>query len=720
MKQMQSYLNPQQHAAIINPHKRLLVLAGAGAGKTRTLIEKINNLIANEGVNASEILAITFTKNAANEMVDRLILTEDKTGQYQKIIESKMPQKAKEIERQNFIARTPWLQALTISTFHSLCYRILREDGVSEFDNKFKVITDEVKKADDPILPFETNESIQEVIQKLLIELCEDRDYLISLKRHILEHFARKERKIGTKMLSDYEDGKYYTSLNGTQVRSKSEQYIADWLYRHNIAFQYEGILTVDNDFSFRPDFYIPEANLYIEHVSDKSYPMKQKIEQFEKGGKTFVRTLEVMTNDSREFNSALERIIKDRLPAIYHKETALYYNEEFKGYHKDIKEFLKQAMRVNDMIVGDNISFDDVAAKASKDQHERIRDFYQLVIPLLKKYETYCVNKSYLDFNMMVNRAVNLLRNQKDIQSKYQLRFKYILVDEFQDVNHQQVELIKLMLHEQTQLFCVGDDWQSIYGFRGSDVSYIVEFEKHFSPSETIKFNYNYRSTDKIVGASNEVIKNNKYRIDKEISAIKVSPEKIVVFNGSHINENIRLCVEQVKQLVDAGMNQEDILFLYRRTNMYIPYGEALEANHLKVTRRTIHGAKGLEAKAVFLIGMTEGNEGFPDIWLEDRLFQIVKETNHDMLLEEERRLFYVAITRAKEKLFLVTEKGRESSFIKEIPQNYMVRTSVILAQEPEEPLEKLCPQCGSQVERIWKFCARIVIKFYKKIFDV
>jgi DNA helicase-4 len=704
---MQSSLNPQQHSAILNTHKRLLVLAGAGAGKTRTLIEKINHLVSNDGVNASEILAITFTKNAANEMIDRLILLEDKSGAYGKIMDSKMPKAAKDIERQNFVFRTPWLQSLTISTFHSLCYRILREDGVSEFDNKFKVLTSDRKTTVDPILQTTTNETTHEVSQKLLIELCEDRNYLIQLKRHIIDHFAKQEMVIGQKLLNEHKDGKYYTTLNGTQVRSKSEQYIADWLYRHNIAFQYEPLLTIDIEFSFRPDFYIPEANLYLEHVSDKSYPMKQKIEQLEKGGKAFVKTTEVMTNDSREFNTALERIIRDRLPANYQKETALQYNEEFKGYHKDIKDFLKQALRVNDMIVGEDISFDAIADKAGKDQHERIRGFYELVIPLLKKYEAYCINKSYLDFNMMVNRAVNLLNVQPDIREKYQKRFKYVLVDEFQDVNHQQVELIKLLVKDDTQLFCVGDDWQSIYGFRGSDVSFIIEFEKHFSPSETIKFNYNYRSTDKIVGASNEVIKNNKYRIDKEISAIKVSPEKIVVFNGATQMENIRLCAEQVKQLMDSGMGYEDILFLYRRTIMFEPYAQVFEANHLRLSRRTIHGAKGLEARAVFLIGLTEGKDGFPDVWLDDRIFQVVKETNHDMLLEEERRLFYVAITRAKEKLFLVTEKGKESSFIREIPQNYMVRTSVILANEPEIELAAMCPKCGSQVERIWKFCA-------------
>ena len=94
--------------------------------------------------------------------------------------------------------------------------------------------------------------------------------------------------------------------------------------------------------------------------------------------------------------------------------------------------------------------------------------------------------------------------QNHEDIANKYKSKYQYILVDEFQDVNNLQVELIKLLLTESTQLFCVGDDWQSIYGFRGSNVSYIVDFENHFPNAKVVKLNLNYRSTQNIVGASN------------------------------------------------------------------------------------------------------------------------------------------------------------------------------------------------------------------------
>lgn len=136
----------------------------------------------------------------------------------------------------------------------------------------------------------------------------------------------------------------------------------------------------------------------------------------------------------------------------------------------------------------------------------------------------------------------------------------------------------------------------------------------------------------------------------------------------------------------------------------MYGPYFHLFRKEGIKVHGKTIHGAKGLESKVVFIIGLTEGNGGFPDIWLEDRIFQIIKKANHDLLLEEERRLFYVAITRAKDKLFLITQRGNESSFLKEIPEMYTVKTGASLSTVVDKV--RLCKQCFSQLENLWVVC--------------
>ncbi|MBA2330203.1 MAG: UvrD-helicase domain-containing protein [Flavisolibacter sp.] len=699
-----SNLNDKQREAVVSEEKRLLVLAGAGSGKTKSLLQKLIYLIEEKRVSPSSILAITFTKNTTNEMIDRLIISADTTGQYESMLfDKRMSKVDKDKERFSNQKKYKWIDGLTVRTFHSFCYSILRNYGVNEFDNKFRIIGDEKRDEEDELSKYVAPETVFEVVHKLLIEQCEDTEFLLQLKRYILDYIIDKIhlKKNDTKYLP--KDGKYFTTLDGTKVRSKSEQFIADWFYRHSIKYEYEPLLNV-KDFAFHPDFFIADANLYIEHVSDKSYSTKDKEEQFQKGNLLLVKTYESMTKDSALFNHTLDKVLKNRLPANYRKTVSLTYKEEFNGYHENVKDFVTQIMRITDMIKVENIDLKMVLENARKDQHERVRIFYELAIPIVEKYIQYCTNKSFLDFNDLISRSISLFQNHEDIANKYKSKYQYILVDEFQDVNNLQVELIKLLLTDQTQLFCVGDDWQSIYGFRGSNVSYIVDFENHFQNSKVVKLNLNYRSTQNIVGASNEVIKHNKFKVEKEIHSSKQSEHKIVVYSGNSEEENIQFCLDKVQELLDDGMTNDDILFLYRRSKMFSPYFFRFKNDNVRVQSKTIHAAKGLEAKVVFIIGLTEGSGGFPDIWLEDRIFQIIKKANHDLLMEEERRLFYVAITRAKDKLFLITEKGNESSFLKEIPDIFTVKTSIPIKSVVEKLI--ICPKCFSQLEKLFTFC--------------
>jgi DNA helicase-4 len=698
-----SNLNSKQHEAVVCEDKRVLVLAGAGSGKTKTLLQKIIYLIDEKGVSPSSILAITFTKNSTNEMIDRLIISADTSKSYEAMLFNKAYSKIeKDKERYRQQKKYKWIDALTVKTFHSFCYGILRTDGVNEFDNKFRIIGDEKKTDEDELSKHIAPETVFEVFHKLLIEKCEDNDYLLLLKRYILDYLVDK---IHIEKHNNFpaKDGKFFTSLDGTKVRSKSEQFIADWLYRHSIKYVYEP-LVVGINFNFRPDFYIPEANLYLEHVSDKSFPMAGKEEQFEKGKLLYFKTYDYITHDSALFNHTLDKIVKNRLPVNYHKNVTLSFKEELNGYHEYVRDFIQQIMRITDMIKVENQSTASLLEKARLDQHERIRNFYELAIPVVDLYLEYNINKSYLDFNDLISTCASLFINHEDILKKYKDKYQYILVDEFQDVNNLQVDLIKLLVSSQTQLFCVGDDWQSIYGFRGSNVDYIVDFEKHFPNSNIIKLDQNYRSTQNIVGASNEVIKHNKFKVDKDIHSQKKSEHKIVVYSGTTENENIKYCLDKVKELLEDGYSNDDILFLYRRSKMYSNYFFKFKNENLKVQAKTIHASKGLESKAVFIIGLTEGHGGFPDIWLEDRIFQVIKTANRDLLLEEERRLFYVGITRAKDKLFLITEKGNESSFLKEIPEIYTVKTSESLKLNEDHSIT--CSNCFSQLEKLWIVC--------------
>jgi superfamily I DNA/RNA helicase len=639
-------------------------------------------------------------------MIDRLIIAGERDGVYEVFINNKKPTKEeKERERKARMQSKSWIANLTVRTFHSLCYKMLKSSGGASFDNQFRLlIDDQADELKDEAHRLIASEKTIDIRHKLLLELCKDVQYLLKLKRYILDFYVDRsyiDKKMAARTFANQVT---YTTLRGEKVKSKSERDIADWLFRHNLKYVYEPNEHF-KDFGFKPDFYIPQADLFLEHVSDKSYKMADKEEQFIKAGRQCVKTFEAMTHDSTLFNLALERIVMGKVTDTISQLASLKYEEEFRAYQDKVYDFLTMVGRVNSMLKAEDISVDDVLKKTAGHQHERVRVFFELAIPLVNAYKAYCINRSYLDFDDLLIETIRLLQNNKELRVAYQEKFKFILVDEFQDVNSLQVKLLDLLLMDDTQLFCVGDDWQSIYGFRGSVVDYIINFERHYPDARIIKLDINYRSTQTIVGASTEVIRKNKFQIDKDIRAYKQTPSKIQIYRSQDIEDDgVSYMITKVRELQEQGLNPEDILILYRRSKMYWPYREALKAAGLRVTSRTIHAAKGLEANVVFIIGLTDGNGGFPDIWLDDAIFRVVKDVKYDMLMEEERRLFYVALTRAKDELYLITEMGSESRFIDEIPREFYVINKTDFT-DTIQPIH-VCINCGSEIKDFYKFC--------------
>ncbi len=701
-----SELNENQKEAVLNDSKRLLVLAGAGSGKTKTLIKKIVYLIFKKNVSPSNILAITFTKNAANEMIDRLILVADKNKEYSKIIfDKRLSNKQKEDERKKYIQKYPWLSNITVKTFHSLCYSLLRNFGSKVFDNKFRILMD-YSRDEEIDIQRQAKETPEEIMKKKIIEACENVEFLIKLKRYILDYYVDEYRlKMHSKGFTNYQ--KPYTTLRGENVASKSERDIADWLYRHNIDYEYEPSIS-PGSFEFQPDFFIKEANLYLEHVSNLSYPLKDKQKVMKDSGKKYEEIQEKDMQDSSHFNRKMDSIIMSHLDRDFKKASPLKVTEEFKGYENYLRQFILDLVRVIDKIKVENKKLDEIYKKSQDDEHLRVREFYQLAKPILEAYKNYCINHSYLDFNDLMIETVRLLKQDNTIREKFQKKFQYILVDEFQDVNTLQVRLLNYLLTDENQLFCVGDDWQSIYGWRGSEVEYIVNFKQFFkNPSpELIKLNINYRSNNTIVNASNEVIKNNKYKIKKEISSFNQEGKKIYLYCAKKESEDgVETVVENVKKLLQNGYQKEDIMVLSRtrKSEAYQNYYQTLRP--LGVRIYTMHQAKGLEAKAVFIIGLTNGFYGFPNVRDADRIFQIIKESNYELLMEEERRLFYVALTRAKEELFLVSEVGNESEFLCEIPGHFLDRKNFLILNI-ENKKRNYCKNCKKELNEEFKYC--------------
>ncbi|MGM0548387.1 MAG: ATP-dependent helicase [Bacillota bacterium] len=158
-----------------------------------------------------------------------------------------------------------------------------------------------------------------------------------------------------------------------------------------------------------------------------------------------------------------------------------------------------------------------DLTAEYAQAENQGSKHFYQIVSKIYQEYERVLANNNCFDFNDLIKKTIELLESNPAILTKYQNKFKYIQVDEYQDVNHSQYQLISLLAKPQNNIFVVGDDWQGIYGFRGADISNILEFEQDYPEAVVIKLERNYRSSNNIISASNKLINNNTQNKVKE-----------------------------------------------------------------------------------------------------------------------------------------------------------------------------------------------------------
>ncbi len=258
---------------------------------------------------------------------------------------------------------------------------------------------------------------------------------------------------------------------------------------------------------------------------------------------------------------------------------------------------------------------------------------------------------RNCIDFQDMIDYSIRLLKENRDIRQSIIERFRYILVDEFQDTSEDNFRLIKLMLPDSNQnFFVVGDDWQSIYGFRNARVEYIVRMKIFFPDVHVFKLRTNYRSRKEIVLISNRFIRNNSVRTRKRIRSFKGRGGTISGIRVAGFADEI----SSIRAILEREINNaEEIAILYRNNWQGGYIAEHLNdyrkfINEEKLQLMTIHSSKGLEFHTVIIAGLSD---------------EVIPDRSSD--LEEERRLLYVALTRARERLYLLyhTSKGGEIS---------------------------------------------------------
>jgi DNA helicase-2/ATP-dependent DNA helicase PcrA len=273
-------------------------------------------------------------------------------------------------------------------------------------------------------------------------------------------------------------------------------------------------------------------------------------------------------------------------------------------------------------------------------------------LINLKEIYKTYKINNSIIEFEDMIEHSAELLETYVDLRKEITEKYKYIFVDEFQDTSENNFQLLSLLLPEHDKnLFMVGDDYQSIYKFRHSKIEYIINIKNYFPEVKIHKLTMNYRSRREIVTLANKFIRLNKFRTSKKIISNKGKGGQVKYYRAVNMNHEANI----IDKIISSINNNVSIAIIYR--NNY--QGEFLKNKIINEQNRklefmTMHGSKGLEFDIVIITGISDN---------------IIPDRSTD--IEEERRLFYVALTRAKEELHLLFHENfpdKLPQFIREI----------------------------------------------------
>ena len=281
----------------------------------------------------------------------------------------------------------------------------------------------------------------------------------------------------------------------------------------------------------------------------------------------------------------------------------------------------------------------------------------YHLLIILYAIYNLYEKTKAlnnWLDFDDLIKVAIQKIKNDKP-----SIPYRLFIIDEFQDTSLLRFKLIEELVKLNNASLCVcGDDYQSIYHFSGSDIDLFLNFSKYFKDAKIYKLETTYRNSQELINIAGNFILKNPQQVTKKLhSLIHISnPVKIIYQNDS------QQAIEKILKLISKDAS----VFILGRTHYDLQKCNQ-DINNKNIRFLTIHAAKGLEADYVIVLNMTNGLYGFPNQKKDNIILSLVKK-ELTFPFEEERRLFYTALTRAKKEVYLITNRMNPSIFIKEL----------------------------------------------------
>lgn len=633
-------LNDRQIAAIVHDEDRCLVVAGAGTGKTSTIVGKAVHILAERLAKPREVLLLAFTRKAAEEMELRL---KELTG-----------------------------TSVAVKTFHALGLQALAE-ATGKKPSLSKLAED--------------SKALGKAIEEFLTQLVHSGAHVAPMSE-FLAFYRYPYREPSTfPTLHHYHQhiaGQDVRSLKGERLKSVEESSIANWLALHGIEYEYERNYEHDTASiqfrQYKPDFYLPGHGIYIEHfgINAQGQPppfvadpqryiegMAWKRQLHKKHGTTLVESYSSEASDGTLL-ATLEKNLRALgvpiSPLPPEGVRALLTSEEV------LSPFTQIVTAFLNLYKGNAWTLDEVRSRIKASDDQRAAKFLGVFEPVLERYEDSLKAERAIDFNDMINTAVDQVA-----AGKFAPGYKYILVDEFQDISRGRARLVQALLAQvpDSKLFCVGDDWQSIYRFTGSDIDLMTGFAGHFGFTRRTDLQKTHRFGDKLLEASSRFVMSNPQQLRKQLLASHTSelPAVQVVSQNDQASKDTGLA-EVLQRIAAADQSPRiDVLVLGRYHFLVADY-KAVKSPDPRIGLRfmTVHAAKGLEADYAVILDIVGGRYGFPTEIVDDPLLDLVLAKKGSFPNAEERRLFYVALTRARIKSYVLTHDVKRSVFVDEL----------------------------------------------------
>jgi len=468
-------------------------------------------------------------------------------------------------------------------------------------------------------------------------------------------------------------------------LKSFEEVVIADFLFVNGIKYQYERPYEVEtataDKSQYQPDFYLPEFGIYIEHFGIDRYGKTAPfVDQM-----TYSQGIEWKRNLHRQNNTILvetysyemkEGTLTDLLYSKLEKYGVKFNPFSFQeliqllidiGAERKATQFTKLVVSFLDLFKQSGYSLEEVRHRASNHPDKpRCHAFLDVFEPIYREYTSELKRSGTVDFSDMIREATDLVRGRM-----YKPQFKHILVDEFQDISVIRAGLVKSLVDhsEDTVLSCVGDDWQSIYRFSGSDINFTGNFEKHFGYTKRVLLDKTFRFNNRINEFATTFVTQNPAQIKKEITShTSVSTNAITLVEYyQDVDEAIHNCIEDIKIYHPKPAT---IYILGRYSFSQPAFVKTMWRQYpsYKFVFDTVHGSKGKEADFVIVVDVNNDRYGFPSKIVDEPLLDLVLPDAEPHEHAEERRLFYVAITRSKYHSYILYDIEKPSVFIKEI----------------------------------------------------